>query len=250
MERINKFLAHAGLGSRRHCEDLVLAGRVRIDGEPVRDLAVRVRDGQAVTVDGKPIAAEKHVYWAVHKPRGYLSTNRDPAGRPRAIDLVSHVGQRIYTVGRLDEDSEGLLIMTNDGDLANKLMHPRYGVEKTYNVQVAGSPTREDLAKLTEGIWLSEGRVKARSARKFKSQGQSAWLRIVLAEGKNREVRRMLARLGHKVMRLIRVGMGPIELGKLKAGRNRPLNNVEVKKLRRLAESIVATEKAAEEGLE
>jgi len=249
MERINKYLAHAGLGSRRHCEDLVLAGRVRVDGEIVRDLAFRVRDEQPVTVDGKPVEPEKHVYWAVHKPRGYLSTNHDPSGRPRIIDLVPHVGQRVYTVGRLDEDSEGLLLMTNDGDLANKLMHPRYGVEKTYHVQVAGSPTREDLSKLTEGIWLSEGRVKARSAKKFKSQGESSWVRIILAEGKNREIRRMLARLGHKVMRLIRVGVGPIELGKLKAGRNRPLTNVEVKRLRRLAEVITANEKAAEEGI-
>lgn len=250
MERINKYLAHAGLGSRRHCEDLVLAGRVRIDGDVVRDLAARVRAGQSVAVDGKPVEREKHVYWAVHKPRGYLCTNHDPGRRPLAIDLVEHVGQRVYTVGRLDEDSEGLLLMTNDGDLAHKLTHPRFGVEKTYHVQVAGSPTRDDLGKLTEGVWLSEGRVKARSVKRFKSQGQSVWLRIVLAEGKNREIRRMLARLDHKVMRLIRVGLGPIELGKLKSSKSRPLTNMEIKKLRRLAEGIDAQAKADAEGLE
>src|SRR4051812_15006589 len=127
MDRLNKFLAHAGLGSRRHCEELILDGRVRIDGKAVRDLATRVEPGQAVEVDGAPIQSEKPVYWLVYKPRGYLCTNSDPAGRPRAVDLVPHVKQRVYTVGRLDEDSEGLLLLTNDGELANRLMHPRFG---------------------------------------------------------------------------------------------------------------------------
>src|SRR5581483_6370167 len=121
------------------------------------------------------------------KPRGYLSTNRDPSGRPLATDLVPHVAQRVYTVGRLDEDSEGLLLLTNDGDLANRLMHPRYGVEKTYIVQVAGAPTAEDIQKLLKGVWLSDGHVRARSVRRLKRQGESAWLQITLSEGKNRE---------------------------------------------------------------
>src|SRR5262245_49623856 len=110
MDRLNKFLAHAGLGSRRHCEDLIRAGRVSIDGQIVRDLATRVEAEQAVCVDGQPLKAERHVYWLVNKPRGYLSTNHDPAGRPRILDLVPHVAQRVYTVGRLDEDSEGLIL--------------------------------------------------------------------------------------------------------------------------------------------
>src|SRR5271165_2029814 len=148
MERLNKYLAHAGLGSRRHCEELIRAGRVSINGAAIRDLATRVTPEQTVAVDGAPIHAERPVYWLVNKPRGYLCTNNDPAGRPRAIDLVPHVSQRVYTVGRLDEDSEGLLLLTNDGDLANRLMHPRYGVEKTYLVQVAGTPTAEDIQKL------------------------------------------------------------------------------------------------------
>src|SRR4051812_34299525 len=115
MDRINKFLAHAGLGSRRHCEDLIREGRVQLDGGKVKDLATRVEPGQKVLVDGKPVAAETFVYWLVHKPTGYLCTNFDPAGRPRALDLVPEVTQRVYTVGRLDEDSEGLLLLTNDG---------------------------------------------------------------------------------------------------------------------------------------
>src|SRR6516165_7578377 len=160
MERLNKYLAHAGVGSRRHCEELIVAGRVTIDGQTLRDLATRVEEGQAVSVDGQPVRAERHVYWLVNKPRGYLCTNHDPAGRPLAVDLVPNVSQRVYTVGRLDEASEGLLLLTNDGDLANRLMHPRFGVEKTYLVQVAGNPTADDLHQLLKGVWLSEGHVK------------------------------------------------------------------------------------------
>src|SRR2546429_264621 len=177
MERINKYLAHAGLGSRRHCEDLIREGRVSIDGRTVEVLATRVEPEQTVEVDGKAIAPESAVYWLVHKPAGYLCTNHDPAGRPRALDLVPHIAQRVYTVGRLDEDSEGLLLLTNDGDLAHRLMHPRFGVDKTYLVQVAGFPRYNDLEKLREGVWLSDGRVKAKSARRLKTQGKSAWLR-------------------------------------------------------------------------
>ncbi len=236
MERLNKYLAHAGLGSRRHCEELIRAGRVGIDGLTVRDLATRVTEGQTVAVDGAPIHAERPVYWLVNKPRGYLCTNHDPAGRPLAVDLVPHVNQRVYTVGRLDEDSEGLLLLTNDGDLANRLMHPRYGVEKTYLVQVAGTPTLEDIQKLLKGVYLSDGHVRARSVRRLRRQGDSAWLQIILSEGKNREIRRMLARLGHKVMRLRRIAIGPIELGRLGVGKSRPLIAGELRGLKRMAE--------------
>jgi 23S rRNA pseudouridine2605 synthase len=234
-DRINKYLAHAGLGSRRHCEELIRAGRIAIDGQIVRDLATRVGPGQNVTVDGKPVQAERNVYWAVNKPRGYLCTNSDPAGRPLALDLVPHVPQRVYTVGRLDEDSEGLLILTNDGDLAHRLMHPRFGVDKTYLVQVAGRPTRDDIGRLLEGVWLSDGKVKARSVRKLRQQGESTWLRVVLQEGKNREIRRMLAKLGHKVMHLERQAIGPIQLGRLRSGKVRPIAGKELHLLRQRA---------------
>jgi 23S rRNA pseudouridine2605 synthase len=236
MERLNKYLAHAGLGSRRHCEELIRAGRVSIDDRVIRDLATRVAPGQAVAVDGAPVRAERWVYWLVNKPRGYLCTNQDPAGRPRAVDLVPHVSQRVYTVGRLDEDSEGLLLLTNDGDLANQLMHPRYGVEKTYLVQVAGMPNAEDIQKLLKGVWLSDGHVRARSVRRLRRQGASAWLRIVLSEGKNREIRRMLARLGHKVMRLRRIAIGLVELGRLAVGKSRPLIAAELRGLKRISQ--------------
>jgi 23S rRNA pseudouridine2605 synthase len=236
MDRLNKYLAHAGQGSRRHCDELIRAGRIAIDGVVVRELGTRVEPGQNVAVDGQPVHAEKNVYWLVNKPRGYLCTNSDPSGRARAIDLVPHVQQRVYTVGRLDEESEGLLLLTNDGELANRLMHPRFGVIKTYLVQVAGKPTRDDLRKLLEGVYLSEGLVKARSVRPVKKQGDSTWLRIVLSEGKNREIRRMLARQGHKVMRLKRIALGPVDLGRLATGKCRPLTTLELKLLRRASE--------------
>jgi 23S rRNA pseudouridine2605 synthase len=236
MERLNKLLAHAGVGSRRHCEDLIAGGRVSVDGKVVRELGTKVEPGQRITVDGEPVRAERHVYWLVNKPRGYLCTNHDPARRPLAIDLVPQVSQRVYTVGRLDEDSEGLLLLTNDGDLANRLMHPRFGVEKTYQAQVAGHPQKEDMVKLLRGVWLSDGHVRARQVKRLKTQGDSTWLRIVLSEGKNREIRRMLARLGHKVMRLKRIAIGPVQIGSLASGKARRLTEDELEGLRQAAQ--------------
>jgi 23S rRNA pseudouridine2605 synthase len=235
MDRLNKFLAHAGVGSRRHCEALILAGRVSVDGNTVRNLGTKVEPDQHVCVDGQPLRTEKPVYWLLHKPRGYLCTNHDPARRPLAIDLVPHVPQRVYTVGRLDEASEGLLLLTNDGELANRLMHPRFGVEKTYLVQVAGSPSPEDIHQLLKGIWLSDGHVRARQVKRLKRQGESTWMRIVLSEGKNREIRRMLARLGHKVLRLRRIALGPVLLGSLASGKSRRLTGAELSALRKSA---------------
>jgi 23S rRNA pseudouridine2605 synthase len=236
MDRINKYLAHAGVGSRRHCEELVLAGRVSINGRPVRELGTRVEPGQKVTVDGVPVRGEKNVYWLVNKPRGYLCTNSDPGGRPLALDLIPKVSQRVYTVGRLDEASEGLLLMTNDGDLAFRLMHPRFNIDKTYLVQVAGNPTNDDLKQLLHGVWLSDGHVRARQVKRLKKQGASTWLKVVLCEGKNREIRRMLARLGHKVLHLKRTAIGPVLLGKMPRGKSRRLTLEELNALRRLVE--------------
>jgi 23S rRNA pseudouridine2605 synthase len=237
MERLNKYLAHAGIGSRRHVEDLIRAGRVSVDGEPVRDLGTKLdADSQRVSVDGQPIHAERLVYWLVNKPRGYVCTNYDPARRPRAIDLVPHVDQRVYTVGRLDEDSEGLLLLTNDGDLAHHLTHPRFGIEKTYLVQVAGHPNRDDIQKLLKGVYLSDGHVRARRVKRLKNQGESSWMEIVLSEGKNREIRRMLARLGHKVMRLRRIAIGSVILGRLASGKNRRITGPELARLRSAVE--------------
>jgi 23S rRNA pseudouridine2605 synthase len=233
MERLNKLLAHAGVGSRRHCDALIRAGRVAVDGQPVHDLGTKVDpETHQLSVDGRPVDLEQPVYWLVNKPRGVVCTNHDPAGRMRAIDLVPHVDQRVYTVGRLDEMSEGLLLLTNDGDLAFRLMHPRFGVEKTYLVQVQGQPSKADLAQLVRGVWLTEGKVRARRVKRLKRQGESTWLRIVLAEGKNREIRRMLARLGHKVLTLKREAIGPVRLDRLPKGKARRLSGAELQALK------------------
>jgi len=234
MERLNKYLAHAGVGSRRHCDSLIVAGRVKINGQRVVDLGIRVDPGiQKVSVDDQPVVAEKFVYWVVHKPAGYLCTTHDPSGRPLAQDLIPHVEQRVYTVGRLDEMSEGMLLMTNDGELANSLTHPKFGVEKTYQVLVAGRPSPDDLQKLLDGVWLSDGKVKAKRVRRMKTQGESTWMRVVLSEGKNREIRRMLAKLGHKVVKLKRVAIGPVELDRLPKGKCRKLSLAELEALRK-----------------
>ncbi|MCS6975505.1 MAG: rRNA pseudouridine synthase [Gemmatales bacterium] len=234
-ERLNKVLAAAGLGSRRHCEELITSGRVTVDGQVIRELGYKVSPGQQVAVDGKQIQRERLVYWLVNKPRGYLSTHYDPAGRPRVIDLLLHVPERVYMVGRLDEESEGLMLMTNDGELAQRLMHPRYGIEKTYHVQVAGFPSKEELKQLTEGIWISDGKVRAKRVKRLGTRGKSTFLEIVLAEGKNREIRRMLAKQGHKVMRLKRIAIGPIRLGRLRPGKSRRLTLPELRQLKEIA---------------
>jgi 23S rRNA pseudouridine2605 synthase len=235
-DRLQKVLAHAGLGSRRGCEQLILQGRVSVNGEIIRQLGTKVDPSSArITVDGEPIKLESMVYYAVNKPKGYVSTNSDPSGRPRVVDLLPEIPERVYTVGRLDEASTGLLLLTNDGDLANRLAHPRYGVEKVYRALVAGLPTPEMLAKLTEGVWLSDGKVRAKRARIVSRQGEATMLELVLAEGKKREIRRMLAKLGHKVMSLNRIAVGPISLKGLSSGECRSLSRHEIELLRKVA---------------
>ena len=239
--RLQKVLAAAGVGSRRHCEELIVAGRVQIDGRPVRQLGVRVDpQTQQILLDGAPIAAEKTVYYMVNKPTGFVSTNRDPQGRRRVIDLFPKSRERLFTVGRLDEASAGLMVVTNDGELANKLAHPRFGVPKTYRVQVAGVPTPDELQQLRTGIEFREGVFKVTSVRRLKAFGKSAWLEIILNEGQNREIRRLLAKIEHKVIRLERVAFGPLRLRGLNTGAFRPLTKGELEALR---EAVAATAK-------
>ena len=168
-------------------------------------------------------------------------TNNDPSGRPRVVDLLPEIPQRVYTVGRLDEMSTGLILLTNDGELANRLAHPKFGVEKLYRAVVAGNPDREVLDKLTEGVWLADGKVRAKRVRAVGKKGESTVLEMVLAEGKNREVRRMLAKFGHKVMTLTRTAVGPITLKGLAPGQFRPLSGHEIDLLRKVAAGIIIT---------
>ncbi|MDR3635564.1 MAG: pseudouridine synthase [Isosphaeraceae bacterium] len=238
-DRLQKALAHAGVGSRRACEELILQGRVTVDGKVVRELGTKVDPRQSqIAVDGQKIHVERLVYYAVNKPKGYVSTNNDPSGRPRVVDLLPEVPQRVYTVGRLDEMSTGLMLLTNDGELANRLAHPKFGVEKLYRAVVAGTPDQDVLTKLTEGVWLAEGKVRAKRVRIAGKKGESTVLELVLAEGKNREVRRMLAKFGHKVMTLTRTAVGPITLKGLAPGAYRTLSAHEVDLLQKVAAGI------------
>jgi 23S rRNA pseudouridine2605 synthase len=233
--RLQKVLAAAGLGSRRQCEELILAGRVEIDRRVVTELGTKADPAQQdIRVDGVALPKPRLVYFAVNKPPGVVSTSSDPAGRTRVIDLVPYDG-RLFTVGRLDMSSEGLILATNDGELADRLTHPRYGVPKTYQVEVAGMLTPRDLARLRRGVHLAEGFARVVSAEVLRSYRHSTLLEIVLAEGRNREIRRILARVGHKVERLRRVAIGPLRLADLPAGEARPLTRDEVRRLKRFS---------------
>ena len=241
-ERLQKVLAAAGLGSRRACEELITAGRVEVDRTVVSGLGARVDPrSQEIRVDGERLPDPKRVVYLLNKPVGAVTTNFDPAGRPRVVDLVPGE-RRLFAVGRLDRMSEGLILVTNDGELANLLAHPRYGVEKKYLVQVAGVPSAELLTMLHKGVRLAEGEVHAKRVSIRSQHKQSAVLEMVLDEGKNREIRRMLARLGHKVHQLKRVAMGGLSLGNLLPGQWRQLAWSEVESLRRDALAAVGSE--------
>jgi len=232
-ERLQKVLAAAGVASRRECEELISEGRVEVDGQVVVELGTRVdRNTQQIYVDGEPLPKPKLLYFAVNKPEGVVCTASDPSGRTRVTDLLPPGLGRVFNVGRLDLASEGLILVTNDGELANQLTHPRHGVEKTYDVQVAGHPTPEVLAKVRKGVHLAEGFVKAANVRVKSRRKNGTMLEMVLDEGRNREIRRLLAKVGHRVQRLTRIAVGPIRLGEMPKGSSRRLTPEEVKKLK------------------
>ncbi len=222
------------MDSRRNCEEYIRTGRVTIDGRVAEDPAERVDgDAQVVCVDGERLKPPKLRYYLINKPKGVLCTSSDPQGRPRAIDLVPAHGQRLFTVGRLDESTEGLLLITNDGDLAERLCHPRYEVVRRYRAQVAGLPAAETLKQLREGMYFADGFFQFRGVRVVGRRGKSAILELELKEGKNREIRRLLARVGHKVTALARIAFGPLRIGILHPGRYRKLSRREVDDLRK-----------------
>jgi pseudouridine synthase len=234
-ERIQKVLAGAGFGSRRSCELLVLDGRVRVNGKTVLVLPVIVDpDKDAIAVDGKAIRRENVVYYLLNKPRGVHCTQRDPAGRRRAVDLLKGVRERVFPVGRLDADSAGLLIMTNDGALAQRLTHPSFGIPKTYRVEVGGHLEPEALERLRGGVWLAEGKTGRAAVQVIYKQRDKLVLEVTLREGRNREIRRMLVRAGCKVRRLTRIRMGKLSIRKLGLGAYRRLSVTEVRYLQSL----------------
>jgi 23S rRNA pseudouridine2605 synthase len=228
--RLQKLLAQSGIASRRKCEELMLAGSVEVDGEVVTRLGTKVDPHTAVIrVDGRrlpPVSA--HVYLVLNKPTGVVSTMSDPEGRPTLTDYVADRPERLFHVGRLDTDTDGLIILTNDGDFAQKLAHPSYEIDKTYVAEVAGAVSRATLDRLMKGVTLEDGPVQVSRAKVISTHGEKSIVELVIHEGRNRIVRRLLAEVGHPVQRLTRTRIGPVGLGQLKQGRLRELDRAEL----------------------
>lgn len=234
MDRLQKVLAAAGFGSRRRCEDLIREGRVSVNGQAA-ELGMSVDPASdRILVDGRPAGARalaRRVYVMLNKPKGYVSTVKDEAGRPTVMDLVRNIPERVFPVGRLDRDTEGLLILTNDGELAYALTHPSHEVEKVYVASVEQPPSETSLARLREGVDLEDGRTAPAKA-KLLSDGR---VMLTVREGRKHQVRRMLYAVGHPVLDLRRVRVGPLELGKLPSGSYRHLMRREVEALQKAA---------------
>lgn len=231
-ERLQKILAEAGLGSRRSCEVLITQGRVSVDGQVVTELGAKANPHtQDVRCDGERVRVERKVYFLLNKPQGYHCTNRDESGRPQVVDLLRSVHQRLYTVGRLDAATEGLIILTNDGAFAQHVAHPRHGVIKTYHAEVKGSFTGQNKRQLLDGVWVAGAKARAVQVKVLRRGEQRSIVEVALREGRNRIVRRMLAKVGHRVQWLRRVAIGEIHDARLAVGRSRKLSPAEVRGL-------------------
>ena len=224
--RLAKYLAHCGVASRRVSEKIVSAGRVKVGGDLVTDPARNVDDASEVSVDGRRVSPEAHEVWAVNKPAGVTSTAREPGRRRAVVELVDSAA-RLYPVGRLDVDSSGLILLTNDGELANRLTHPRYGVPRTYRVRLRRRASDRDLRRLRKGVELDDGPTAPARVRR---RGPRA-IEITIREGRNRQVRRMAEAVGNQVDELTRVGFGPLRLGRLRDGGVRRVSEADVERL-------------------
>jgi 23S rRNA pseudouridine2605 synthase len=237
MDRLQKILARAGLASRREAERWILEGRITVNGTVVRKLGSQADPAKdSIKVDGKrvkPVAAP--LYYAFHKPPGIITTLNDPERRPDLTPYLARLGEkrRVFPVGRLDYNTTGILLLTNDGELALRLTHPRFGVKKIYRVKLSACPSEEDLAHLRKGIRLDDGMTAPARVRIVEKLKKNAWVEIELHEGRRREVRRMFEALGYFVEKLIRVRFGPVSLGTLAPGTLRPLSQIEVQSLKR-----------------
>jgi len=232
-ERIQKIMAQAGIASRRAAEKMILEGRVTINDLRITELGARADPGQDdIRVDGRLIdVAIDKIYLLLHKPRGYVTTLNDPENRPTVAHLLTGIQERVFPVGRLDYDTEGLLLMTNDGEFAQRLQHPRYKVTKTYRVKVEGHLSNREMRALSDGVLLKDGIFKPLQTTLEKKSAKSCWVTLTLSEGKNRVIRRAFAAIGHPVIRLIRMALSDILLGDLKPGAYRHLTSKEVSRL-------------------
>ena len=230
VERLQKILAHAGIASRREAETIITSGRVAVNGTVVTELGCRAdASSDRITVDGKPLRIEaERVYILLNKPAGYVTTLKDPQGRPVVTDLLKGVRERVFPVGRLDYNTEGLLLLTNDGDLANRLAHPRHQVEKEYMVRVRGSVTQEQARKLSAGVELDDGRTAPAEVRLVSESENNTWISITIHEGRYRQVRRMCEAVGLSVVRLKRTRYAFLETGEMKPAEFRHLTRDEV----------------------
>jgi pseudouridine synthase len=236
LERIQKILAKAGVASWREAERMIVEGRVTINGKMIETLGFKADPSKDhIKVDGKRLTPfEPKVIFLLNKPRGYLSTVKDPKGRPTIMDLLKNMKWRIYPVGRLDFDAEGLLLLTNDGDLAHLLSHPRFSIPKTYLVKVTGVPEEKKLTRLRRGVRLEDGEAKAVLCSLIQQREKNSWVRVVVTEGRNRLIKRMFSAIGHSVLKLKRIEYGPIKLGDLPFGQIRFLTKEEMEKIRKL----------------
>jgi 23S rRNA pseudouridine2605 synthase len=232
-QRINRILSEAGLASRRKADELIRSGRVMFNGKILRELGTKAEWGKdSIKLDGREIPGpEEKIYLILNKPFGYVCTLNDPQGRPIVTDLLKDVPQRIYPVGRLDFDSMGLLLLTNDGDFSFQLTHPRYHIPRTYKVTVQGIVTEKNLDTLKAGIELEDGFISTSSAALIGRQGEKSLVRLTIAQGRNRIVRRIIEALGYSVVHLVRIGFGSLELGNLKVGKYRQLEPGEINEL-------------------
>lgn len=232
-QRLQKVLAAAGVDSRRNCEELILSGVVRVNNKVVDELpAFADLEKDIITVNGKKIRQAAKVYFLLNKPKGVICTNRDPQGRKKAIDLV-HTYERIFCVGRLDAETTGLIILTNDSDLANRLAHPRYELPKTYVVGIKGQIAGDQVEKIKKGIWLAEGKTGRASAKILKRGHVESLIEVTIRQGLNRQVRRTLARVGLPVKSLTRTQIGKLTARGLGVGKSRPLTKAEVDYLKK-----------------
>lgn len=236
LERIQKILARAGVASRREAERMMLEGRVMVNGRVVSQLGFKADPlKDHIKVDGKRLfRPEPKITLLLNKPKGYLSTVKDPAGRPTVMDLLKGIRWRVYPLGRLDFDAEGLLLLTNDGDLAYHLSHPKFSIPRTYWAKVEGIPEKKELMRLKRGVMLEDGEARVVSTHILRQMERHCWVEAAVTEGRNHLVKRMFSAIGHPVLKLKRVGFGPIRLGNLAVGQLRSLTDEEMEKLKQI----------------